>query len=104
MFQIYGRHIQKRSIDLIAAHGLITDPKLPEDLVPQDYIIQIHPLPDKGIFSGKVSINFTVQSPTKTIALHCHPDLELVETIVRQFTRSEEEVYVVYFILLILGD
>ncbi|CAH0553112.1 unnamed protein product [Brassicogethes aeneus] len=87
----YARYTQKRSIDLIAAHGLITDTKLPQDLIPHEYLIQIHPLPE-GVFNGKVSINFTVQQHTDTVALHFHPDMELLESSVRQFTRSDEEI------------
>ncbi|KAF7279863.1 hypothetical protein GWI33_006670 [Rhynchophorus ferrugineus] len=83
--------INKRSIDLIAAHGLISDTKLPGDVTPNSYTLKLHPYPDHGNFSGEISINATVQHQTKQVVLHKHPDLRINLLRVVQILPSDYE-------------
>lgn len=82
---------QKRSIDLIAAHGLISDTKLPREVTPNSYNLKLHPYPEHGNFSGEVRINATVQHRTKEVVLHKHPDLKIKSLKITQLLPSDYE-------------
>lgn len=83
--------LEKRSIDLIAAHSLISDTKLPGDVTPNSYNIKLHPNPEVGNFSGEIRINTTVQHRTKQISMHKHPDLTITALKVVQVLPSDYE-------------
>lgn len=80
----------KRSIDLIAAHGLISDGRLPREVIPNRYKLEIQPFPNDGNFKGTVKINITWVERTDEITLHADPALEIVETLVTQFAPDDE--------------
>ncbi|XP_056632551.1 aminopeptidase N [Diorhabda sublineata] len=86
---INGR--EKRSIDLIAAHGLISQERLPHDTSPSGYHLFLQPFPNDGYFEGKVKINVTIQHKTHEIVLHAHPDLVILHCNITQLIPSDEE-------------
>ncbi|XP_030557590.1 aminopeptidase N [Drosophila novamexicana] len=67
----------KRSIDTSASYALLTDDRLPTDIIPQSYEIHLEPNYEKGTFSGHVKINLVWKSDTNKIALHAHFDLNI---------------------------
>lgn len=77
-FQASG--LSKRSIDLIAAHGLIGDARLPREVAPNRYYIELQPFIEEGYFKGRVKINITWQEPTNEIVLHADQDLEIANS------------------------
>ena len=82
--------LRKRSIDLIAAHGLISDGRLPREVIPNRYKLDIQPFPNDGYFKGTVKINITWVERTDEITLHADAALEIVETLVTQFADDDE--------------
>ncbi|KAB0800196.1 hypothetical protein PPYR_05936 [Photinus pyralis] len=82
----------KRSIDLIASHSLIVDSRLPREIAPNSYTIELHPFPEEGYFKGKVKINLTWHEPANKITLHAHEDLviEHSEVKVTQIVPDDE--------------
>ncbi|GJQ74272.1 hypothetical protein Trydic_g19171 [Trypoxylus dichotomus] len=84
--------LSKRSIDLIAAHSLISDTRLPKQIAPDNYRLKIQPFPEEGHFKGEVRINATWQEPTDLIVLHAHNDLEIPERdiLVIQYVADDE--------------
>ncbi|CAG9853687.1 unnamed protein product [Phyllotreta striolata] len=83
--------LQKRSIDLIAAHSLISQERLPHDTSPSGYHVFLQPFPRDGYFEGKVKINVTIQHKTHEIVLHVHPDLMVLHCNITQLMPSDEE-------------
>ncbi|XP_013111862.1 aminopeptidase N [Stomoxys calcitrans] len=67
----------KRSIDLSASHALIQDVRLPMDILPTGYEIDIRPNLEDSSFSGSIKINMSWTKPTRTISLHAHYDLQI---------------------------
>ncbi|KAJ8940801.1 hypothetical protein NQ318_007887, partial [Aromia moschata] len=86
---VYGRH--RRSIDLIAAHGLISQERLPQDVTPNGYHLYVQPYPTDGYFDGKVKINVTVQHKAYELLLHAHPDLVIIDCNITQLMPPDEE-------------
>jgi hypothetical protein len=74
-----------RSIDLSATHALISDSKLPGEIIPNNYTLDLRPNIDESIFSGKVKIVLTWQEPTNKITLHASNDLEIADTDIKLF-------------------
>jgi len=72
-----------RSIDLSAAHQLISDTRLPGEIVPNNYTIDLRPNMEESKFTGKIKIVMTWQEPTNQITIHCHNDLEVAENTIR---------------------
>lgn len=68
-----------RSIDLSAAHSLISDSRLPGEITPNNYTIDLRPNMEESTFSGKIKIVMTWQEPTNQITLHATHDLEIAE-------------------------
>jgi Peptidase M1 N-terminal domain len=68
-----------RSIDLSAAHSLISDTRLPGEIVPNNYTLDIRPIIEESTFTGKVKIVMTFQEPTNKVVLHASHDLEIAE-------------------------
>ncbi|XP_072390587.1 aminopeptidase N [Diabrotica undecimpunctata] len=83
--------LEKRSIDLIAAHGLISQERLPHDTSPSGYHLFLQPFPKDGYFEGGVKINVTIQHKTHEIVLHAHPDLMILHCNITQLVPSDEE-------------
>lgn len=69
-----------RSIDLSAAHSLISDSRLPGEITPNNYTIDLRPSMEESTFTGKIKIIMTVLEPTNQITLHASHDLEVAET------------------------
>lgn len=69
-----------RSIDLSAAHSLISDSRLPGEITPNNYTIDLRPNIEESTFSGKIKIVLTWQEPTNQITLHASHDLEVAES------------------------
>lgn len=69
-----------RSIDLSAAHSLISDSRLPGEITPNNYTIELRPNIDEATFSGKIKIVMTVQEPTNQITLHAAHEVEVAES------------------------
>ncbi|XP_018561652.1 aminopeptidase N [Anoplophora glabripennis] len=82
---------QKRSIDLIAAHSLISQERLPQDVVPNGYHLSLQPFPADGYFDGKVKITATVQHKTSEIIVHADQDLVVLDCNVTQLLASSDE-------------
>ncbi|XP_050303847.1 aminopeptidase N [Anthonomus grandis grandis] len=83
--------VEKRSIDLIAAHGLISDTKLPRHVTPNFYDLHLQAFPTFGNFSGKITINTTVQHHTNEIVLHKHEALVIRTLTVIKLTPADYE-------------
>lgn len=69
-----------RSIDLSAAHNLISDSRLPGEITPNNYTIDLRPNIEDSTFSGKIKIVMTWQEPTNQITIHAAHDLEVAES------------------------
>lgn len=69
-----------RSIDLSAAHSLISDSRLPGEITPNNYTIDLRPNIEESTFSGKIKIVMTWQEPTNQITIHAAHDLEIAES------------------------
>ncbi|KAK5649362.1 hypothetical protein RI129_000391 [Pyrocoelia pectoralis] len=85
--------VLKRSIDLIAAHSLVVDSRLPREIAPNSYTIDLHPFPEEGYFKGNVKINLTWHEPMDKITLHVHEDLIIdhSELKVTQYVPDDEK-------------
>lgn len=68
-----------RSIDLSAAHSLISDSRLPGEITPNNYTLDLRPNMEESTFSGKIKIVMTWQEPTNQITIHAAHDLEVAE-------------------------
>lgn len=68
-----------RSIDLSAAHSLISDSRLPGEITPNNYTLDIRPNLEESTFTGKIKIVLTWQEPTNKITLHASHALEVAE-------------------------
>lgn len=68
-----------RSIDLSAAHSLISDSRLPGEIVPNNYTLDLRPNLEESSFTGKIKIIMTWQEPTNKITLHASHDLEIAD-------------------------
>ncbi|KAL3276602.1 hypothetical protein HHI36_011974 [Cryptolaemus montrouzieri] len=82
--------IRKRSIDLIQAHSLISDNRLPLEVTPNSYNLELLPFIDQGNFEGKVKITVTWVDQTDEITLHADENLEIIETQVTQIAAEDE--------------
>lgn len=78
-----AKKITKRSIDLSAAHSIISDSRLPGEIIPNNYTLDLRPNLADSLFSGKVKIVLTWQEPTNKISLHASHDLEIVDSDVK---------------------
>ncbi|XP_063926090.1 aminopeptidase N [Zophobas morio] len=80
----------RRSIDLIAAHSLVADSRLPREISPNSYNLEIAPQLNEGTFNGRIRINVTWQEPTDKITLHAYENLDIFKIIVTQFVPDDE--------------
>lgn len=84
----------RRSIELSSAQKLITDNRLPTDIEPLSYILNLHPDFEESTFTGIVKINLTWRTEGKVIELHTHYDLQIEESNVRVRLLSGNAAYV----------
>ncbi|XP_069676743.1 aminopeptidase N-like isoform X2 [Periplaneta americana] len=75
-----GRSMTRRSVDMTDAKVHIDDSRLPRDVVPTGYHLELHPFPSEGHFKGRVRINVTCREPTNTITLHAHEQLHIAHS------------------------
>lgn len=73
----------RRSIELSSAQKLITDYRLPTDIVPESVSLDLYPDMATSTFTGKMKVNITWKAETKAIELHAHYDLNIDESNVR---------------------
>lgn len=84
-----------RSIDLSAAHSLISDSKLPGEITPNNYTLDLRPNIEESTFTGKIKIVLTWQEPTNQITLHAAHDLEVAESDIKLTKIGMDETYVI---------
>ncbi|KRG00711.1 aminopeptidase N [Drosophila mojavensis] len=79
LFSVYETvHVTvKRSIDPSASYPLITDDRLPKDVIPQSYDIYLEPKIEENTFSGNIKMNLTWKSDSKKISIHAHFNLDI---------------------------
>lgn len=83
----------RRSIELSSAQKLITDNRLPTDIEPLSYILDLRPDFESSTYTGKIRMNLTWKAESKIIELHSHYDLQIDETNVRvQLLNGDEYV------------
>lgn len=74
-----------RSIDLSVTHALIADSKLPGEITPNNYTLDLRPNIEESAFTGTVKIVLTWQEPTNKITLHASNDLEIADSDIKLF-------------------
>ncbi|XP_035914900.1 aminopeptidase N [Anopheles stephensi] len=80
----------RRSIDLSFTNPLISDTKLPNELVPSGYSLYLHPILEKSSFAGRVNITMMCAKSTNQITLHAHHDLTVDELDLEVVKMSDE--------------
>lgn len=73
-----------------AAHALIADSKLPGEILPTKYTLDLRPNLEESNFWGKIKILMTVQEPTNKVVLHASNYLEINDDDVKLFDISSE--------------
>ncbi|XP_063218253.1 aminopeptidase N isoform X2 [Bacillus rossius redtenbacheri] len=71
---------RRRSVDLTEAWDHAQDARLPREVVPTGYRLQLLPDPGTGRWRGRVWINITCLEGTDTVVLHAHEDLDLAHS------------------------
>lgn len=66
-------------MDLISSLERLADTRLPRDVTPSGYHLELQPFFEEGEFQGHVTINITCQEDTDKITIHAHQDLEIPE-------------------------
>lgn len=74
---------QRRSIELSAAHQLISEARLESEVKPLSYILDLNPNMDKSSFTGVVRINLTSTAVVNSISLHSHFDMVIIASEIR---------------------
>lgn len=90
IFCLINAAVYKRSIDLINTHGLISDSRLPREVTPNNYILEIQPFISEGHFTGNVKILVTWQEPSDKVTLNAQGDLDISDVKVTQVTLADE--------------
>lgn len=75
-----GRLMSRRSVDLTDAKAHVDDSRLPRDVTPTAYHLDLHPFPEEGFFKGHVWINVTCHEATNIIILHAHENLHIAHS------------------------
>lgn len=78
---------------------MISDTRLPREVTPHAYNLELQPFLEEGYYKGKVKIGVTWQEPTKEVALHAHQELEISEVVVIQ-TAPDDEALVKFHLLI----
>lgn len=81
----------RRSIELSSAQKLITDNRLPIDIEPLSYQLDLRPDLEASTFTGKIRINLLWKAESKIIELHSHYDLQIDETNVKVHLLDEDK-------------
>lgn len=81
---------QRRSIDLSASHALIPDARLPKDVIPTNYIINIRPNMEEGSFTGNIKMNLSWNDDTRKISLHAHFELNIEDVKIRKIDTKKQ--------------
>lgn len=84
----------RRSIELSSAQKLITDNRLPNDIEPTSYILDLRPDLEASTFTGKIRMNLTWKAESKIIELHSNYELQIDESNVKVRLISDTEPYV----------
>lgn len=66
---------QRRSIELSAAHQLISETRLEPEIIPLSYILDLRPILEASTLTGSVRINISASAPVNSISLHSHFDM-----------------------------
>ncbi|XP_044740664.1 aminopeptidase N isoform X2 [Chrysoperla carnea] len=85
----------RRSIDLNAAHMLISDARLDKAVIPTAYKLEFTAEPEEGKFNGVVWINVTWLEPSDEIKLHVHQDLQVTQAVAIEPKLKTENVRIV---------
>jgi hypothetical protein len=75
-----GHPISRRSVDLTDPKAHVDDSRLPRDVIPTAYHLDLHPFLEEGFFKGRVLINITCCEATNMIILHAHEDLQIAHS------------------------
>lgn len=67
----------RRSIDLSQEKRLISEMKLPTDIVPNSYKLELYPSLQDNTFHGRVIINASCVRTTSEINLHSQTDMQI---------------------------
>ena len=59
---------------------LISDSRLPKEVIPNSYHLFIEPNPEAGTFKGRVLINVTWQENGRKITLNADPELQISQS------------------------
>lgn len=78
------------SIDLIAAHSILSESRLPKIVTPLRYHLELQPNIIEGNFTGTVKINITAHDLTNEIVLHAHQDLQIPKETIQLIQYSFE--------------
>ncbi|XP_070504171.1 aminopeptidase N-like [Chironomus tepperi] len=79
ILSVSGNIRRIRSIDLSATHSLVSETKLPGEVVPNNYTLDLRPNVDEATFTGSVVIVVTFQEPTNKVVLHASHSLDIAE-------------------------
>ncbi|XP_029035079.1 aminopeptidase N isoform X2 [Osmia bicornis bicornis] len=82
----------KRSMDLNEVyHFKVRQHRLPQEVVPTSYHLELQPFVGNDKFNGRVRINVTWTDTSDTITLNAHPDIHILKYNVRITEASSEE-------------
>lgn len=82
----------KRSIDLNDVYySKMRQYRLPKEVTPTSYHLEIEPFIEEAKFNGRVKINLTWADTSDRIILNVHPDLQISETTIRLIQLSPDE-------------
>ncbi|XP_046740953.1 aminopeptidase N [Diprion similis] len=74
---------QKRSVDLNEVYSMIGSYRLPKEIQPTSYRLELQPFIKEGKFKGRVKIHIVPTDKTDRITLNVHPDLQISHSDVR---------------------
>lgn len=86
----------RRSIELSSAQKLITDNRLPPEIEPLHYNLELYPDLETSTFTGKMRMNLTWRAESKIIEMHSHYDLQIDESNVKIRLLSGGDPYVFF--------
>ncbi|XP_012251447.2 aminopeptidase N [Athalia rosae] len=75
--------VKKRSVDLNEVYSMIGQSRLPKEIRPLSYYLELQPFIKEGTFKGRVKIGITWVDTTDRITLNVHPNLQISHSDVR---------------------
>ncbi|XP_037950575.1 aminopeptidase N [Teleopsis dalmanni] len=84
-----GIQINKRSVDLSASQALISDVRLPKDVIPENYELRLYPNIDDCTFEGNMKMNIFWKEDSKKISFHAHYDLQIFNITIKKLNESQ---------------